>query len=87
MNDIKTFTEKKLYLEATCIWSLAVVRYFFGIKVSTSFTAALVPPHVLTEVLLPDHATVHRPLVPHAFVGQSSWDEVGGEESRQSVSR
>lgn len=70
-------------MEAPCVWSLAVVRYFFGVKVSAGFTAALVPPHVLTEVLLPDHAAVHRPLVPHALVGQSSC----GEESRLSVSR
>lgn len=55
-----------------CIWSLAFVQYFLGVKVPTGFTAALVPPHVLTEVLLSDHATIHRPLVPHAFVGQSS---------------
>lgn len=55
------------------------MQYVLGIKVPTGFTAALVPPHVLTEVLLSDHATVHRPLVPHAFVGQSSWGmERGG---------
>lgn len=58
--------------DSGCIWPLALVQYFLGIKVSTGFTAALVPPHVLTEILLPDHATIHRPLVPHAFVGQSS---------------
>lgn len=65
-------------------WSLALVQHFFGIKVPTGFTAALVPPHVLAEVLLPDHTTVHRPLVPHAFVGQSSWDEaeVRGERHK-----
>lgn len=60
-------------MTSRCIWSLALVQYFLGIKVPTGFTAALVPPHVLTEVLLPDHTAVHSPLVPHAFVGQSSW--------------
>lgn len=54
------------------VWSLALVQYFLGVKVPTGFTAALVPPHVLTQVLLSDHAAVHRPLVPHALVGQSS---------------
>lgn len=69
-----------------CIWSLALVQYFLGIKVPTSFTAPLVPPHVLTEVLLSDHTTVHCPLVPHAFVGQSSWGWDGGEGEKQQVS-
>lgn len=69
-----------------CIWSLALVQYFLGIKVPTSFTAPLVPPHVLTEVLLSYHTTVHCPLVPHAFVGQSGWGWEGGEGEKQQVS-
>lgn len=73
-NNIKTFTERSdIWMTSRCIWSLALVQYFLGIKVPTGFTAALVPPHVLTEVLLPDHTAVHCPLVPHAFVGKSSW--------------
>lgn len=63
--------------EGRCIWSLALVQYLLSIKVPTGFTAALVPPHVLTEVLLSDHTAVHCPLVPHAFVGQSSWRGAG----------
>lgn len=61
-----------IWKKSWCIWSLAFVQYFLGIKVPTGFTAALIPPHVLTEVLLSDDTTVHRPLVPRAFVGQSS---------------
>lgn len=58
--------------EGRCIWSLALVQSLVSIKVPTGFTAALVPPHVLAEVLLADHTAIDCPLVPHAFVGQSS---------------
>lgn len=61
-----------------CIWSLALVQSLVSIKVPTGFTAALVPPHVLAEVLLTDHTAIDCPLVPHAFVGQSS--EPGGRD-------
>ena len=56
--------------------SLTVVWHFVGIKVSTRLAAALVPPHVLAQVLLPDHPAVHRPLVPRALVRQRSCREM-----------
>lgn len=64
---------------------LALVQYFLGIKDPAGLTAALVPPHVLTEVLLSDYMTIYWPLVPHALVGQSScW---GGSEVRDRSSK
>lgn len=41
-----------------------------GVKVSAGLAAALVPAHVLAQVLLPDHSAVHRPLIPRALVRQ-----------------
>lgn len=42
------------------------------IEVPAGLAAALVPPHVLAEVLFSDDPAIHRPLVSRAFVGQSS---------------
>lgn len=65
-------------MKAGAMWSLALVQCFHRIKVPTGLTAALVPPHVLTKVLLSDHTTVHRPLVSCALISQSSWLGMGG---------
>lgn len=43
-----------------------------GVEVPAGLAAALVPPHVLTEVLVSDDPAVHCPLVTGALVGQGS---------------
>ena len=48
------------------------LAHLVRIEVPARLAAALVPPHVLAEVLLSDDPAVHCPLVPCAFVGQGS---------------
>lgn len=52
--------------------SLTLLLHLVCIKVSASLAAALVPPHVLAQVLLADHPAVHCPLVPRALVREGS---------------
>lgn len=47
------------------------LAHLVRIEVPARLAAALVPPHVLAEVLLSDDPAVHCPLVPCALVGQS----------------
>lgn len=47
------------------------LAHLVRIEVPACLAAALVPPHVLAEVLLSDDPAVHCPLVPRALVGQS----------------
>lgn len=77
--------ESRYWRKVGLVWSLALVQYFLGIKVPTCFTAALVPPHVLTQVLFSDHTAVHRPLVPHALVGQSSCGGGRGDRRQAAI--
>lgn len=55
--------------------SLSLRGHFVGVKVSAGLAAALVPAHVLAQVLLSDHPAVNRPLVPRALVRQCSCQE------------
>lgn len=52
--------------------SLTLLLHLVCIKVSASLATALIPPHVLAQVLLPDHPAVHCPLVACALVRESS---------------
>lgn len=49
--------------------------HFVGVKVSAGLAAALVPAHVLAQVLISDHPAVNRPLIPRALVRQCSCQE------------
>ena len=48
------------------------LAHLVRIEVPARLTAALIPPHVLTEVLLTYHPAVHRPLISQALESQSS---------------
>lgn len=63
-------------------WSLTLAWRFVSVKVPARVTAALVPPHVLTQALLPDHAAVHRPLVTCTLVAQSSWGQTAHTQAQ-----
>lgn len=52
--------------------SLTLLLHLVCIKVSASLATPLIPPHVLAQVLLPDHPAVHCPLVACALVRESS---------------
>lgn len=52
--------------------SLTLGGHFVGVKVSAGLAAALVPAHVLAQVLLPDHLAVNRPLIARALIRQCS---------------
>lgn len=63
--------------------SLTLLLHLVCIKVSASLATALIPPHVLAQVLLPDHPAVHCPLVACALVRESSFgQEKKGETCR-----
>lgn len=62
--------------------SLTLLLHLVCIKVSAGLAAALVPPHVLAQVLLPDHPAVHCPLVPRALVGEGS---LGGDKKGETA--
>lgn len=63
--------------------SLTLLLHLVCIKVSASLATALIPPHVLAQVLLPDHPAVHCPLVACALVRESSF----GQEKKEETSR
>lgn len=63
--------------------SLTLLLHLVCIKVSASLATALIPPHVLAQILLPDHPAVHCPLVTCALVRESSF----GQEKRGETSR
>lgn len=63
--------------------SLTLLLHLVCIKVSASLATALIPPHVLAQVLLADHPAVHCPLVACALVRESSF----GQEKRGETSR
>lgn len=63
--------------------SLTLLLHLVCIKVSASLAAALIPPHVLAQILLADHPAVHCPLVACALVRESSF----GQEKRGETSR
>lgn len=58
-----------------CPGSLTLRGHFVGVKVSAGLAAALVPAHVLAQVLISDHPAVNRPLIPCALVRQCSCQE------------
>lgn len=58
-----------------CPGSLTLRGHFVGVKVSAGLAAALVPAHVLAQVLISDHPAVNRPLIPRALVRQCSCQE------------
>lgn len=62
--------------------SLTLLLHLVCIKVSASLAAALVPPHVLAQVLLADHPAVHCPLVPCALVREGS---LGGDKKGETA--
>lgn len=62
--------------------SLTLLLHLVCIKVSARLAAALVPPHVLAQVLLTDHPAVHCPLVPRALVGEGS---LGGDKKGETA--
>lgn len=63
--------------------SLTLLLHLVCIKVSASLATALIPPHVLAQILLPDHPAVHCPLVACTLVRESSFgQEKKGETSR-----
>lgn len=63
--------------------SLTLLLHLVCIKVSASLATPLIPPHVLAQVLLPDHPAVHCPLVACALVRESSF----GQEKKGKTSR
>lgn len=65
---------RNVFLGIVTLFNVSKLRstpmlHFLSIKVPTSFTAALVPSHVLAEILLPYDFTINWPLILETLEG------------------